>query len=213
MDILLFGRQGSGKGTQSQKIVEKFGYKIFSMSHELKKVIHSGSKIGQEIKETIDRGNLVNDELIMQIVTKAVAEMPKDDKILFDGIPRTLVQKNAFEKIMQENHRQCIGLVIEISNQEAKERIVIRRVCSECHAPADPKYAGMTCELCGGALIKRADDNTEAILKRLSIYETETIPVKQWYAAQNRLIRIDGMLPILEVAHTIEIKLKDVQSN
>lgn len=207
MDILLFGRQGSGKGTQAQKLVEKYGYKIFAMSNELKKVIKSGSELGQEIKATIDRGDLVGDDLIMQIVNEAVAQMNPEDKILFDGIPRTITQKDAFEKIMQENARKSTGLLIEISNEEAENRMLGRRICASCHTPADPKYTGANCEHCGGELIRRADDNEEAIRKRLSLYESETMPVVNWYEEQNRLIKIDGTLTIPEVTQEIENKL------
>lgn len=210
MDILLFGRQGSGKGTQAQKLVEKFGFKIFGMSNELKKVIQSGSQLGQEIKNTIDRGDLVGDELIMQIVAEAVAKMQPDEKIIFDGIPRTIAQKDAFEKIMQENKREATGLLIDISNAEAEERITIRRICSKCHTPADPSYPGTTCEHCGGELIRRTDDNADALRKRLALYESETMPVVNWYAEQNRLIKIDGMPPIPEVAEAIATQIQNV---
>lgn len=207
MDILLFGRQGSGKGTQAQKLVEKYGYQIFAMSNELKKVIKSGTELGQEIKSTIDRGDLVGDDLIMQIVSDAVAQMDPAAKILFDGIPRTLPQKDTFEQIMQANGRESTGLLIEISNAEAEQRMLGRRICANCHTPADPKYTGATCEHCGGELIRRADDNEEAIRKRLSLYETETMPVVRWYEEQSRLIKIDGTLTIPEVTQEIENKL------
>lgn len=207
MDLILFGRQGSGKGTQAKKLVDEHGYQMFAMSTELKKVIKNGSPLGQKIKTTIDAGNLVADDLIMQIVETQLNSLPSSTPLIYDGIPRTLTQKNTFEEILNKQNRSALGLLFHISDETAKKRMLSRKICSQCNLPADPTKTLTHCEHCGGELITRADDTPEAIEKRLSLYTTETEPVIQWYTDHNRLITIDGTQSIPAVNTEVNQKI------
>lgn len=210
MDIILFGRQGSGKGTQIKNFVEEYSYTVFAMSAELKKVIAEGNELGQKIKSIIDAGDLVPDDVILELVNNFYENISSDTKILFDGFPRTLAQKEGIEILIEKFNRKTIGILIDISNEEAKKRLLGRKVCSVCHTPAMPDEE--SCSKCEGELIKRSDDHEEAILKRLDLYEKETKPVVDWYKNQNRLIEVNGEQPVEEVWQEITSKLNSILS-
>src|SRR3989338_7590382 len=112
MDIVLFGIQGSGKGTQAKKLAAEFGYDIFEAGGELRKIVATGSDLGNTVKAYIDLGHLVPFEIIMRVVKEAIAERPKDQKILFDGIPRDDAQMKSFDAIMKDAGREFRGIHI-----------------------------------------------------------------------------------------------------
>lgn len=199
-DLVLFGIQGSGKGTQGKILAEKMQAAYFEMGGELRKLSHEESELGKKVKAIIDGGNLVPNEVVMEIVEHFVKNL-KDPatRIIFDGIPRTAEQSASFEKLVSSLGRDYTGVYFELSRRDAENRLLKRRICSNCKSVFPTFYTGTSCEKCGGQLAARADDNAEAIQKRLDIFYTETVPVVKKWESVGRMIRLDGSGSIEEV--------------
>lgn len=177
MDLIFFGIQGSGKGTQARMLAEEFGYYIFEAGGELRKIKASGSALGETVKKYIDNGELVPFDIIMEVVGEAIAAVPADQKILFDGIPRDLDQMNAFNNIMNDAGRdmQCIHILLD--KNEAIERIKGR---AEEEGRAD-------------------DADQEKVLRRMELFSNKTMPVIDAYQAEGKVIEIDGQGSVEEI--------------
>jgi adenylate kinase len=170
MDLVLFGVQGSGKGTQAKRIASEFGYSIFEAGGELRAIAASGSELGETVQSYMSAGNLVPHEIIMQVVKEAIAARPADQKILFDGIPRDSAQQQDFDAILQEAGRDFCCVQILLSEEEAIERILGRA-----------EKEG------------RKDDSDETVIrKRISTFTEKTVPVIEDYRARGLMTDIDG---------------------
>ncbi len=177
MDLVLFGIQGSGKGTQAKKLAAEFGYDIFEAGGELRKIAASGSELGQTVKSYIDAGNLVPHEIIMKVVKEAIGARPKSQKILFDGIPRDGNQQKDFDAIMKETGRDFKVIHLKLDPEEGVRRIFGRA-----------KTEG------------RKDDSDEAIIrKRMKTFTEKTVPVLEEYRKRGLVTEIDGMKNVDEV--------------
>lgn len=177
MDLVLFGIQGSGKGTQARKIATEFGYDIFETGAELRRIIASGSDLGKTAASYMDRGNLVPLSLVMQVTKEAILARVKTQKILFDGIPRDREQMDAFDALMDEVGRPFRCVHILLSEEEALQRIL------------------------GRAQVEgRKDDSDEAyIRRRMEIFREKTLPVIDAYRKQGKLVDVDGKGTVEEV--------------
>ncbi|MSR87010.1 nucleoside monophosphate kinase [Candidatus Peribacteria bacterium] len=178
MDLVLFGIQGSGKGTQAKRLAAEFGYDIFEAGGELRKMAADReSKLGKVVKSYIDEGNLVPHEIIMQVVKEAILARPKTQKILFDGIPRDENQMKGFDQIMQEAGREFRCIHILLSPEEGVKRIIGRA-----------KAEG------------RIDDaDTVVVEKRMKTFTEKTMPVIEKYKRKGKITEIDGMGMVEEV--------------
>lgn len=192
MDIILFGMQGSGKGTQGKVLAQKYDLKFFEMGGQLRKLIDSGSQLGEKIKDIVQAGNLVDDNTIMEVVENFLSGLPQDQAILFDGIPRTLKQSEKLLNLLSHNNRDAFAVLIKISEEEAIKRLTQRRICEDCKGVYPPSYKSDKCQHCGGKLIVRHDDNIESIKRRLENYQNETVPVINSFYERDHLIEVDG---------------------
>ncbi len=200
MDIILFGMQGSGKGTQGKILAEKYDLKIFEMGGALREMIASGTELGNKIKATVEAGQLVSDEIIMQVVEAFLSHQPQAQGLLFDGIPRTLVQANALLELLKTHGREAFGINIKIAEDEAVKRLTSRRVCNKCKTIHPGFYEGDKCKECGGELYTRTDDsNLESIQNRLDSFKKETMPLIESFNDRDRLIEVDGEQDIDDV--------------
>lgn len=199
MDIILFGMQGSGKGTQGKILAEKYGLRVFEMGAELRKAIESGTELGQKIKQTVESGNLVDDQTIIEVVEAMLKNVDVDQPILFDGIPRTAAQSQELLKHLTDHGRNAFAVYIKLSEEEAIRRLTSRRVCSQCKSVYPAFYDQDTCSQCGGKLITRHDDNLATIQKRLENFNQETLPVIKQFYDVDRLIEVDGEQSIEDV--------------
>ncbi|MFH1670472.1 MAG: nucleoside monophosphate kinase [Patescibacteria group bacterium] len=170
MDLVFFGIQGSGKGTQAKKFAAEFGFDIFEAGGELRKIKKSGTPLGDEVASYIDEGKLVPFEIIMRVTKEAVLERTADQKILFDGIPRDSDQMNAFNEIMEEVGRDFLCVEIKLDKEEAVQRILGR---AEEEGRAD-------------------DADKSIILRRMDTFIEKTMPVIEAYKSQGKLIEVDG---------------------
>ena len=199
MDIILFGMQGSGKGTQGKFLAEKYGLQIFEMGGELRKLIESSSFLGQKIKNIVEAGNLVDDDTVIEVVESCVSILEPEQQILFDGIPRTLKQSEKLLDLLNKNGRDAFAILIEISEDEAIKRLTQRRICESCKAVYSSSYKSDKCQNCGGKLVVRHDDNLDSIKRRIENYKKETVPAIKSFYERDHLIEVDGEQPIEEV--------------
>ena len=191
MDLVLFGIQGSGKGTQARKIAAEFGYDIFETGAELRRIIASGSDLGKIAASYMDKGNLVPLSLVMQVTKEAVLERAKTQKILFDGIPRDREQMQAFDAMMVDVGRPFRCLHILLPEEEALQRILGRA-----------KVEG------------RVDDSDEAyIRRRMQIFREKTLPVIDEYRRQRKLGDINGSGTVEEVYERMKKAIRSIRSD
>ncbi len=186
MDLVFFGIQGSGKGTQAKKLVAEFGYDIFEAGGELRKIAASGSELGKTVSGFIDHGHLVPHAIIMQVVKEATAARPKQTKILFDGIPRDENQMRDFDAIMGEAGRDFMCIHFLLSEDEAKRRILGRA-----------KAEG------------RADDADDAIIeRRMNTFLEKTMPVIRKYQAEGKIVEIDASGGVDSIYEALKASVK-----
>ncbi len=200
MDIILFGMQGSGKGTQGKILAERYALRRFEMGSELRAMAAAQTPLGQKINEALSGGHLVDESIVMEVVEAFLAKAPLGSRLLFDGIPRTLSQSKRFMGILRSHGRDAFALLIRLGEEEAVSRLTRRRVCSQCKETYPAFYEGSRCSQCGGSLVSRQDDeNLDSIRRRLDSYEKETAPVIDSFAQRDRLIEVDGEQPIADV--------------
>ena len=181
MDLVFFGIQGSGKGTQAKRLAEEFGYYIFEAGGELRKIKASGTELGNTVASYIDNGELVPFEIIMQVVAEAIAAQPVDQKILFDGIPRDADQMQAFDAIIKDSGREIQCVQILLDKDEALERIAGR---AEIEGRAD-------------------DADQQKVLRRMELFAEKTMPVIEKYKGEGKLVEVDGTGTVDEIYERI----------
>lgn len=192
MRIILLGLPGAGKGTQARTITKKLNIPHISTGDILRQASEDRTLLGLKAKEYMDKGHLVPDDLMIDLIKKRIKREDCKKGFLLDGFPRTMPQAEALEKI--SNIDKVIKLRIE--NEVAIERLSGRRTCKRCGAIyhiiyLPPKREGI-CDRCGEELIIREDDKREAILKRLEVYKEETRPLIEYYREKELLTIIDG---------------------
>lgn len=207
-DLILFGIQGCGKGTQGRILAEKQGYKVFETGKELRALVAGGSELGQKIKAIIDAGNLVSDEVVIEIVENFLNNTPADQAVIFDGIPRKVTQKDLFEEVVQAHGRNPLAVLIHLDDEVSVQRLSNRWMSRSTGKIYPNKEAGLAeCE--EGDLYQRDDDVPEAIRTRLANYHAETQPVIDWYAEQGRMVEVEGDQEVSEVTEALLAKLND----
>lgn len=204
-DVVLLGGPGAGKGTQAQILQKQFGYRQIATGDLLREHRAKGTELGKAAEGFMQRGDLVPDELMIQMVA---GELRGDTAVLFDGFPRTVPQAEALDVLLQSKKRGLPGAVFfEISRKQLEERLLGRwtnprtgRVYHEKFSP--PRVAGVDDED-GGPLVQRDDDKPETIQKRLDVFEAQTMPLVAFYERSGRLARIDATLPVDDVTHLL----------
>jgi len=204
-DVVLLGGPGAGKGTQAQILQKHFGYRQISTGDLLREHRNKGTELGAAAEGYMKRGDLVPDELIINMVD---GELHAGEDVLFDGFPRTIAQAEALDALLETEGRGLPEAVyFEMTRPLLEERLLGRwtnprtgRVYHEKFNP--PKVAGI-CDEDGGPLVQREDDRPETIKKRLDVFEKQTMPLIDYYDARGRLARIDATQPVNEVTHEL----------
>ena len=193
MNLILLGAPGAGKGTQAEMLAEKLEIPTISTGNMLREAMANGSELGKQVKQAMDEGRLVSDELVLGIVAERTAKSDCKNGFILDGVPRTLAQAEALEaKGVVIDH----VVSIEIDDAVIEGRMTGRRACTGCgatyHIVANPPKTEGVCDLCGGELTIRKDDAPETVRKRLEVYHASTEVLKDFYAKQGKLRLIEG---------------------
>ncbi|MDO4565063.1 MAG: adenylate kinase [Clostridia bacterium] len=206
MKLILLGPPGAGKGTQAARIAAKYGIAHISTGDMLRAEIRKGSELGLKAKSTIDRGELVSDDVIIGMVKNRIEAPDCARGFLFDGFPRTVEQAEALEEITEIDR----VIDIEVPFSRLVERISGRRMCPDCGAAHHvSRVDGGRCPDCGGALYQRDDDREETVKNRLSVYERKTAPLIEFYLQRGKLLEVNGDAPIDTVGAEIFGKLEE----
>lgn len=208
MNIILMGLPGAGKGTQASEIVKKFPIPHISTGDMFRKAIKDETDLGKEAKSYMDRGELVPDEVTVGIVKDRISEDDAKKGFLLDGFPRTIEQAKALSEIMQELDRTIDAVInIEVPEEELMNRLTGRRICEKCgttyHLVFNPPKVDGICDIDGGKLYQREDDNPETVANRLNVNVKQSKPILEYYDNENVLKNIDGSKDINEVTSNV----------
>ena len=191
--LLIFGRQGAGKGTQSERLSAHYGTPHISTGDMLRAAVAAGTPLGIEAKAVMDAGGLVSDEIILGVVQERLSQSDvQENGFLLDGFPRTVVQAEGMAKFATID----VAIDLVVPEEIVVERISSRRVCAKCgaiYSVAAPPSTEWICDKCGAEVVQRADDTPESVAKRLAAYNSETQPTIDFYAASGLLVQVDGL--------------------
>ena len=196
-NIILMGPPGAGKGTLAKQLIS-FGLTHISTGDMFREAIKEGTELGKLANSYIKDGHLVPDDVTIGIVKERLSKADCENGFLLDGFPRTLPQAEALEKLSKEINRPIeVVINLDCNEEELIKRVSGRRVCKNCGAPyhivnMKPNKDGI-CDICGGPLYQRADDNEEAMKVRLQHYVSQTRPLLDFYAKQNKLKSYDSL--------------------
>ncbi|MCU5745139.1 adenylate kinase [Staphylococcus sp. SQ8-PEA] len=204
MNIILMGLPGAGKGTQASEIVKKYPIPHISTGDMFRKAIREETDLGKEAKSYMDRGELVPDEVTVGIVKERLSEDDAKKGFLLDGFPRTIDQAEALNQIMDDLGREIEAVInIEVPEEELMNRLTGRRICEKCgttyHLVFNPPKVEGVCDLDGGKLYQREDDNPETVSNRLEVNIKQSKPILEYYEDKNVLRNIDGAKDINDV--------------
>ena len=193
--LVVLGKQGAGKGTQCVRLSHHYVVPHVSTGDMLRGEVKSRSSIGRRAQEEMDKGELISDELVMEMVSGRLSERDTRGRgFVLDGCPRTTGQAEALEKIVEPFSLDLV-IDLQVPTTLVLKRLASRRVCVDCganYSTAAPPLVNWTYDVCGGEVIQREDDTEEAIMRRLSLYEEETSPLLDWYKERNLLSEING---------------------
>jgi len=218
MNIILLGPPGAGKGTQAKLLELGRDMKQLSTGDVLRAAAAAGTEFGLKAKATMDRGDLVSDEVILAVVAERMNQPDIKAGVVFDGFPRTPAQAEALDGMLA-SRGQKLNAVIEmkVEDEVLVKRISGRFTCAKCgkgyhDSFARPKVEGI-CDACGGTeFIRRADDNEKTVRDRLNVYNKQTAPLVSYYAKRGNLHSVDGMADITKVTAAIGRILDGAQS-
>ncbi len=210
MNLILLGAPGAGKGTQAEKICEKYGIPAVSTGNIIREALKNGTDMGLKAKSYIDAGKLVPDDVVIGIIKDRLSEDDCKNGFILDGFPRTIPQAEALDNM---------GIVIdkvvdiEVPDDKIAARLSGRRVCLKCGATyhlefKKPAKEGV-CDVCGDELVQRKDDKPETVIDRLNVYHEQTEPLKDYYAKTGKLVIVEGQEEVAETTALVFKSLED----
>ncbi len=193
--LVVLGKQGAGKGTQCVRLSHHYVVPHVSTGDMLRAAVKQGTAIGQKAKDQMDRGELLGDDLIMEMVAERLGESDVRARgFILDGCPRTVAQAEQLASVLAPFDLDLV-IDIEIHTSQVLRRLAARRVCMDCGANyslSSPPLINWTCDVCGGEVVQREDDTEEAIDRRLELYERQTAPLIEWYRVRGQLESVPG---------------------
>lgn len=203
MNIVLLGAPGAGKGTQAAKLVDEFGFVHISTGDLLREAVRNKTDLGKKAKSYMDAGELVPDQLIIDLMKERLAQDDAKNGCLLDGFPRTTTQAVALDtELAAMNTKVDYALAIEVDPNKIIERLSSRRTCSQCG------YTGSVndeqCPKCGSEMFQRDDDKEETIKNRLDVYERSTAPLVDYYRGHDILKSVNGDQPVDKVFEDVK---------
>ena len=197
MRLILLGPPGVGKGTVAKKLQEEFKLPVISTGVILREEISKKTKLGQKVKEIMGRGDLVPDNIILEIIKERIKRKDCESGYIFDGFPRNVEQAKSLEKVNKElnEHINCV-FYFELPFNQIIDRLTSRRVCKRCgtnyNLSFNPPKKDNVCDLCGGELYQREDDKEETIKNRLQVFTKQTLPLKKYYQEKKLLAIVNA---------------------
>jgi adenylate kinase len=217
INVILLGPPGAGKGTQAKLLEEKLGLKQLSSGDMLRAAVSRGTAIGQKANSYMEKGKLVPDDVVVDVVFEYIDGMTSGNGIILDGFPRTVDQASALDrKLSEKGARIDIVIVIKVRDDRLVERIAGRFTCATCgegyHDAFKRPATAETCDKCGGHEFKRrADDDPETVKGRLEIYHSQTVPLIDYYQKRGKVAMIDGELSIEDVSRQMDEVLASLE--
>jgi adenylate kinase len=193
---VLLGKQGAGKGTQAARLAERYGIAHLATGDLFRATAAAGTRAGLEAKRYMDAGELVPDDVVVRVVEERLADgQLYETGFVLDGFPRTLPQAKELERVL-ESHPLDVVINLDVPTDIVLDRIAGRRVCENCgttyHVNHPPTH-NWICDVCGGNVVQRDDDTEAAVLRRLELYESETLPIVDYYRELGKLVVVDGV--------------------
>ena len=208
MNLILLGPPGAGKGTQAAKIIEKYNIPHISTGDIFRENIKNGTELGKKAQEYMNKGELVPDELVVDLVVDRVNQEDCKDGYVLDGFPRTIPQAEALDKALAAlGQKMDYAIDVDVPDENIIKRMSGRRACVGCGATYHVEYAPTKkegiCDVCEGELILRDDDKPETVKKRLNVYHEQTQPLIDYYTEAKILRTVDGTIDIDDVFKAI----------
>ena len=208
MNIVFLGPPGAGKGTQAKILIERYGIPQVSTGDMLREHRAKGTELGKKAQEYMDKGQLVPDEIILGMVKERLSQPDCHKGFILDGFPRTVAQAEALDKLLSEMGKKLdFALALIVPDDLLVERLTGRRTCKSCgmmyHIKYKPPKVVGKCDVCGGDLYQRPDDNEETVRNRLKVYHEQTAPLIEYYKNKGILREIDGSKSIEEITQQI----------
>ena len=211
MILVFLGPPGAGKGTQAKLLSQRMEFLHLSTGDLLREAVKNQTPLGKKAKEYMDRGELVPDGLIVQLIEET---MPKGGNVILDGFPRTVNQALALEEMLKgKGEKISKVLFFDVPDEVIIDRLSGRRVCSKCgavyHVKYNPPKVEGVCDLCGGSLVQRDDDREEVVKKRLEVYRKQTQPLIEFYQDRGIINRLDAEKGVEELFKEVKGLVRD----
>jgi adenylate kinase len=194
--LVVLGKQGAGKGTQCVRLSHHYVVPHISTGDMLRAAVKTGSSLGLKVRETMENGELLGDDLIIEMVAERLAEPDARARgFILDGCPRTTQQAESVAALLTPGALD-LTVDIEVPTAQALRRLASRRVCTDCganYSVSSPPKVNWMCDVCGGEVIQRQDDTEDAIRRRLELYERQTTPLIEWYESRGQLAKVSGV--------------------
>lgn len=202
--VVLLGPPGSGKGTQAKRLVELLGTPHVSSGDLFRDHLSRETELGLMAKSYMEEGELVPDDVTVEMVIERLSRPDCEEGVILDGFPRTLTQAKALDRALEDRGQEVTVVpLIQVSDEEVMRRLTSRRVCADCgevyNLVFNPPEEEGVCDVCGGELYQREDDNPETVRHRLYTYYKETSPLIGYYFAKDLLVQVDGEQPVEHV--------------
>jgi len=210
--LILLGAPGVGKGTQAKRLKKEFQWAHISTGDMLREAVKDKTSLGMKAKSFMEKGDLVPDDLIIQLVGERLNRNDCQPGFMLDGFPRTVIQAEKLDELLESINEKIDDVVsIEVENKIIINRLSKRLVCDQCGKVADPDralQADGSCPYCEGNLIRRKDDEPETVKRRLEVYENRTRSLIQYYQGRGLLRKVDGLGNLDEVYQRICVALE-----